>query len=256
MENGKRRADLETLEKIAQALNVSVDRLIGASAGSIINGRLAELDMTYTALAEQASVPIAWLQNIDAFIPGAWSSDNYIAYKWISQIAEALGLSGNILRAALARQEMPAYDNSAENPYGALEARSVGKLIKVPIIGTVTAGPIGLVYEDYQGEMMADASLTNGKHLFYLRVKGDSMLGDGILPGDLALICETPAVKHGALAMVIVDGEEGTVRRVYQDDNSVTLLVSSPMFPPRIFKRETMNNVRIVGEVKMIMRSY
>ncbi|MCL2337760.1 MAG: XRE family transcriptional regulator [Firmicutes bacterium] len=255
LENGKRRADIETLEKIAAALNVSTDRLIGESASSIINDRLVELNVTLPELSEEAHVPVQWLQNLDTFSPDAWTGDNDMPYKWITQVAEALGLSGSILRAALARQETPVYDGPKEMLANS-ETRSIGRFIKVPIIGTVMAGPNGLAYEDYQGEEIVDSSLVSGDHLFYLRIKGDSMIGDGILPGDLALVRETPEVEYGALAIVLVNGEEGTIKRVYYDDDSLTLIASNPTVPAKTFTKEEMNNVRIVGEVKMTLRSY
>ena len=137
-----------------------------------------------------------------------------------------------------------------------LETYPVGQRVKVPIIGTVTAGPNGLAYEDYQGEEWVDTNLVNGGNFFYLRIKGDSMIGDGILPGDLALVRETPEVDYGALAIAIVNGEEGTIKRVYKNEDSIILQASNPKYKPLVFKKKEMDNVRIVGEVKMTMRNY
>jgi SOS-response transcriptional repressor LexA/DNA-binding XRE family transcriptional regulator len=136
------------------------------------------------------------------------------------------------------------------------EPLSVGKLTKISIIGTVTAGPNGLAYEDYQGEEWVEAEKVSGGKYFYLRIKGDSMQGDGILPGDLALVRETPEVEYGALAIVIINGEEGTIKRVYKNEDSIILQASNPNYPPRVFVKEEMENVRIIGEVKMTVRHY
>ena len=82
------------------------------------------------------------------------------------------------------------------------------------------------------------------------------MIGDGILPGDLALVRETPEVAYGALAIAIVNGNEGTIKRVYKNEDSIILQASNPKYQPLIFKKEEMKNVRIVGEVKMTTRKY
>lgn len=263
LENGKKKADIELLEKIAEALGVSVDRLTGEAASSIIESRLEELGITYAELAKKANISPYWLQNLDTFIPGEWGGNNDIAYKWITQVAEVLRLPSGTLRAALARQEAPVYDGPQESPeesfgipYVDFETYPVGERIKVPIIGTVTAGPNGLACEDYQGEEWVDADRVNGGHYFYLRIKGDSMIGDGILPGDLALVRETPDVNSGTLAIVIVNGDEGTIKRVYKTEDSIILQASNPKIPPRFFKNEEMQSIRIVGEVKMTMRNY
>lgn len=186
------------------------------------------------------------------------------SFELLGTIADALGVTlAELVKRDVVFQESPAYDGPlsiVKEDFKAhhvnLETHPAGKLVKVPIIGTVTAGPNGLAYEDYTGEEIADTGLVNGGNLFYLRIKGDSMIGDGIFPGDLALVRETPEVEYGALAIIIVDGEEGTIKRVYKNGDSVTLLASNPKCPPRIFKKEEMSRVRIVGEVKMTMRSY
>lgn len=266
LENGKRKADIEILGKIAEALEVSTDRLTGEAASSIIEDRLDEIGMTLAEVADKTKVvPLHWLQNLDAFIPGEWG-DYEIGYDWITKVAEVIGLPGSTLRAALARQEIPAYDGPQESPEEAfgnpyvnesnMETYPVGKMVKVPVIGTVTAGPNGLAYEDYQGLETVDADYVKGGKYFYLRIKGDSMIGDGILPGDLALVRETPEVEYGTLAIVIIEGQEGTLKRVYKNGDSISLLSSNPKHPPRVFKNEDMEKIRIVGQVKSTTRNY
>lgn len=65
LENGKRKANLEILEKIAVALEVSVDRLTGDSVSSIIENRLEETGMTLEDVEKISGVSAYWLKNID-----------------------------------------------------------------------------------------------------------------------------------------------------------------------------------------------
>ena len=100
---------------IAKALNVNEAWLMGAdvpmdrdpSLKDIIDKRLSELGMSLEEVADKANVSLHWLKNIDSFIPGQLG-ENEIGYKWITHVAEVINLSPNILRAALARQEIPA----------------------------------------------------------------------------------------------------------------------------------------------------
>jgi len=112
--------------KLSKILKTSPAKLMGwenpdEAVSSIINKRLEETGITLDQVATKAGVPLYWLQNIDTFIPGEFGEENEIGYTWISQVAEAIGLSGGTLRAALARQEAPVYDgpvSSAEEDFG------------------------------------------------------------------------------------------------------------------------------------------
>lgn len=184
------------------------------------------------------------------------------SFELLDGLADALGVTlADLVKSDAVSQVSSAYGGSKDNPekdFGApnMETYPVGKMVKVPIIGTVTAGPNGLAYEDYQGLETVEADYVKGGNYFYLRIKGDSMIGDGILPGDLALVRETPEVEYGTLAIVIIEGQEGTLKRVYQNGDNIILQSSNPKCPPRIFKNKDMEKVRIVGQVKSTIRNY
>jgi transcriptional regulator with XRE-family HTH domain len=110
--NNKKNPSMELLENIANILGVSIDRLTGEAASSIIENRIEEIGITLEEVAEKSGVPLYWIQNLDTFVPGEWGGKNDIAYKLITQVAEVIGVPGSILRAALARQEAPAYEGT------------------------------------------------------------------------------------------------------------------------------------------------
>ncbi|WP_276918276.1 LexA family protein [Aneurinibacillus aneurinilyticus] len=135
-----------------------------------------------------------------------------------------------------------------------LDIIPIGKQIKLPVIGVVKAGPNGLAYEEPLGEESVDEDSINGGKYFWLKIKGDSMTGDGIFEGDLVLVREQPEVENGQLGVVIVDGEEGTLKRIFTSKDSIVLQSSSPSYPPRVFTGNDMKLVRIVGRAKEIKR--
>lgn len=175
------------------------------------------------------------------------------SFELLNNLADVLGVTMSELVNDPALNDLSAETMLAETGF---ETLPVGKQVKVPIIGTVTAGPDGLAFEDYQGEEWIDEKYINSEKYFYLRIKGDSMIGDGILPGDLALVRETPEVGYGALAVAIVNGEEGTIKRIFKNEDSIILQASNPKIPPRVYKKKEMENVKIIGEVKMTIRKY
>lgn len=132
-----------------------------------------------------------------------------------------------------------------------------GKGRKLSIIGTVKSVSDGLSYMDQQGEEWADAEdIPNGAIYYWLQIKGDSMIGEGIMPGDLALVREQPEVEYGQLGIAIIDGEEGTLKRIYKKDDSIVLQSANAKYPPRIFAGAEINTVKIVGKVKVTKRKY
>lgn len=99
LENGQRKADYTTIERLAIALGVSLNRLTGESVSSIIKNRSIQLGMSLADVAEKSGVSLSWLQNIENITPDANS------YNQITNVANSIDLSSGLLRSALARQE-------------------------------------------------------------------------------------------------------------------------------------------------------
>ena len=122
----------------------------------------------------------------------------------------------------------------------------------VPLVGKVRAGGPSLALEDFEGEVALDRSLAGGDETFFLRVRGDSMVGDHIRDGDLALVHPQPMVDNGEISVVLID-DEATLKRVYKEGNFLRLQSSNPVMKPIIVGRED-GRVNIVGKVVGIFR--
>lgn len=155
IEKGKKtNPSRETLDKIAEALEVSTDRLTGEAVSSIIDNRLKELGMTLDDVADKIDPHIFnWLQHIDNFIPGEWGGKDDIAYTWITKVAEVLGLPGAQLRAALARQEIPAYDGPAQT------ASDAFKDFSDPLPQINKNDPINTISAHFKGKDISEEKL-------------------------------------------------------------------------------------------------
>lgn len=129
IENNRRSKDVVLLEKIADALEVALDKLTGESVSSIIETRLEEIGMTLEELSLKSGVQLSFLQKLDTIIPGdaddrvephefEWDATigDYESYKKITKVAETLGIPSYILRMAFARQEVPTYGGSSSTP--------------------------------------------------------------------------------------------------------------------------------------------
>jgi len=170
--------------------------------------------------------------------------DSAPTHETLKKMAEFFGVTTDYL---LGRTDDPRPLNDFFEMY------PVGRMIRVPIVGTVKAGPDGLAFEEFQGyECTEEAGLGDGKY-FFLRVNGDSMVGEGILPGDLVLVRQQSEIEDGGLAVVIVDDEQGMLKRVYRRKESFILQAANPAYRPVVV---SVNRVRIVGKVKRMVRNY
>ena len=123
----------------------------------------------------------------------------------------------------------------------------VTAIVSLPVVGTVKCGPGGLAYQDVEGYVQA-ANVKHPDECFYLHVTGDSMEPQ-ITEGDLALIRRQPEVESGELAVVVVNSEEGTLKKVLFKDGAVILQAFNPKYPPRVFTGDAINSLTIVGKV-------
>ena len=125
---------------------------------------------------------------------------------------------------------------------------------KIPIIGSVKCGINGLAFQYLEGYVYIDDSLTGDIAAFVCR--GDSMKDLGISEGDIAIVRRQCTIENGELAVVIINGEEGTLKRVRYHDNVMILEAANPAYPPRIFSGNEMNVVKIFGKVFQVRKNF
>ncbi len=117
---------------------------------------------------------------------------------------------------------------------------------QIPVIGVVTAGVPILAFENQEGTMPWDGD----PGCFALRVRGDSMVGAGILSGDKVVVRPQPTATDGQIVVARID-DEATVKRLSFRDGGVWLLPENPNYSP-IDGREA----EIIGIVKAVVREY
>lgn len=124
--------------------------------------------------------------------------------------------------------------------------RSTSAEYQIPIIGTVKAGYNALAFQEDCGT--ESAAVKNPEEYFYLLVRGDSM-EPRIVSGDLALVHQQPDVDSGDLAVVLVDGEEGTLKKVVKQNDMVILQPFNPRYETLIFTGPEIKRLTVVGKV-------
>jgi len=122
----------------------------------------------------------------------------------------------------------------------------------IPLLGRVAAGRPLLAEENIEDVLKLEGLFPRDQGLFALRVKGDSMVGAGILDGDIVIVRPQPTAEAGEIVVALIeDGEaEGTVKRFRCRGDEIVLESANPAYPP-IVTREA----RIVGVVVGLVRT-
>lgn len=122
----------------------------------------------------------------------------------------------------------------------------------VPVVGDIAAGAPILAEEHIDEVVTLPESLVGQGTLFMLRVRGDSMIGDGILDGDLVVVRQQPTVEQGDLCAAMVAGEATVKRYRRTPDGQVRLEPSNPAFEPIALTGDA--EASVLGRVVAVLR--
>ena len=117
---------------------------------------------------------------------------------------------------------------------------------QIPVIGVVTAGVPILAYENQEGTMAWDGD----PGCFALRVRGDSMVGAGILSGDKVVVRPQQSANDGQIVVARI-GDEATVKRLRRRNGQVWLMPENDAYEPI-----DGSEAEIIGLVKAVVREY
>ncbi len=140
----------------------------------------------------------------------------------------------------------------------AMEADVRHDVVSIPLVGRIAAGnPIEAI-ERVEDRLAIDAALLGrsggAAGAFALRVRGDSMTGDGILDGDLIVVRRQQTARQGEIVAVMVDGS-ATVKRYYVEGDRVRLQPSNPALEPIYLSAEEARETAVLGKVVAVYRS-
>ncbi|NLZ52700.1 MAG: repressor LexA [Thermoanaerobacteraceae bacterium] len=117
---------------------------------------------------------------------------------------------------------------------------------KIPILGTIAAGTPILAEENIEDYFDLDTSI---KADFALKVKGDSMLGVGIFPGDIVFIRQQDVLENGEIGAILIENE-ATLKRFYREKDTIILQAENVAYKPIVL---TNGDVRILGKLVAVL---
>ena len=121
----------------------------------------------------------------------------------------------------------------------------------VPLVGDVAAGTDVLAQENVEEVLPLPADFTGEGDLFMLRVRGDSMIGAGILDGDFVVCRAQATAEAGDVVVAGIPGDEATVKTFTTADGQVVLRPANPRLDPMVYDPA---DVQVFGRVVTVLR--
>ena len=126
-------------------------------------------------------------------------------------------------------------------------ADAVGRVVNIPILGTVAAGRPLLAVEDIEDYFPLPYDFVGGEG-FILKVRGDSMIDDGIHDGDYVVVRRQQVATNGDTVVAMIDNE-ATVKRFYKEASRIRLQPANETMLP-IYT----DNTDVLGKVVGVVR--
>ena len=172
----------------------------------------------------------------------------------VREIGEAVGLtSSSSVHAQLANLERKGLlHKDPTKPRAMTLSEPRADAVTVPLVGRIAAGSPVLADENIEEHLALPASYAGDHDHFALNVVGDSMIGAGILDGDVVVVRSQDHARDGDIVAALLPGpaeDEATIKRLGHDGSRVMLIPENPALSP--FE---MPDGRILGKVVAVLR--
>ena len=131
-------------------------------------------------------------------------------------------------------------------------------IVEVPVVGRVAAGLPLLAVENVQDTVHVDRFfIGQTREVFALRVKGESMIEDGIFDGDYIFVKKQLQASRGDIVVAMISGssgDEATVKRYYPEGDSIRFQPANAAMQPIIVKKKDFRSVNLIGIVVGVYR--
>ena len=124
---------------------------------------------------------------------------------------------------------------------------------KISVLGDIAAGtPIDAIQQEVDKIALPTELQKNGEH-FGLKIKGDSMIEAGINNGDTVIIKKTHSVDNGEIAVVLIDNQEATLKKVRKKGKTIALEAANKNYDTKIYAAE---RIKIQGKLISLYRNF
>lgn len=129
-----------------------------------------------------------------------------------------------------------------------------GQTVDVPVLGRVAAGEPLLAVRNYEDTVKVDRFFIGQNHeVFALRIKGESMIEDGIFDGDYVFVRKQLQANAGETVVAMI-GDEATVKRYYPEGDTIRFQPANAAMQPIIVRKRDFRSVNLIGVVVGVYR--
>lgn len=130
-------------------------------------------------------------------------------------------------------------------------------MVNIPLVGSVNCGTPLFAEDNIEGYIPTpESDIQTGETYFWLRAKGDSMLNVGIHDGDLLFIRQQNDVDSGDIAVVAINGDDATLKRVIKKENAIVLQPENPAYETKIYVGKEMEDIKIRGRLMQLRKEF
>ena len=127
------------------------------------------------------------------------------------------------------------------------------RVMSIPLLGRIAAGSPIFTEENREDYIPVPDRMYRKGNLFAIKVVGESMIGDGINNGDIAIIQQKNVANNGEIVAALIDGET-TLKTYYNDNHTIRLEPSNSNF--KTIKINKTNDIQILGKLIGLYRYY
>lgn len=122
--------------------------------------------------------------------------------------------------------------------------------VRIPVYGRVAAGIPAEAITDIEDYEEIDAALAANGEYIALRIHGHSM-EPRFTEGDVVIVRKQPDIEDGQIAVVLVNGDDATIKRVHRTESGLVLLPTNPAYDPIYYTKKQIRElpVKILGKV-------
>ena len=201
--------------------------------GEKIKSQREKLNMPQVELAEKVSISKQTLYKYENDIITNIPSDKIESIAFVLNVTPAYLMGWD--------ENSSLQNNSSKN----------NKYIKIPVLGTVRAGyPTEAVENIIDYEEISESMARQGEY-FALKVKGDSMLPK-FSEGDVVIVKKQEDVDNGDIAIMLVNGDEATIKKVQKFENGINLIPSNPVYDVITYTKKEIMSLPVVCLGKVV----
>jgi repressor LexA len=128
------------------------------------------------------------------------------------------------------------------------------EMVDIPLVGRVAAGVPLLAVENVEDTVRVDRFfIGQTREVFALRVKGDSMIEDGIFDGDYIFVRKQLQASRGDIVVAMIN-DEATVKRYYPEGDNIRFQPANAAMEPIIVRKRDWKSVNLIGLVVGVYR--